>query len=153
MKTFWRISAYADLSGEGAKIASARWHTKGSPVVYLAESPAGAMIEHLVHLLHTRWRLPDSYDLLEVQAPEEIEVEELLPLAGVDWKENLLLTRRVGDEWLAKRAAPLARVPSAIMPRTWNILLNPEHADAREVRIASALRERFDHRLFDFGRR
>jgi RES domain-containing protein len=151
MKTFWRISAYADLSGEGAKIASARWHTKGTPVVYLAESPAGAMLERFVHLLYTRWRIPESYDLLEVEAPEEIAVQELLPLANVEWKENLLLTRRTGDEWLAKRETPLARVPSAVVPRTWNILLNPEHSDARQVRIRTVIRERFDHRASILG--
>jgi len=150
MRTFWRISSFADLSGEGGKIASARWHTQGKLVVYLAESPAGAMIEHLVHLLYTRWKVPETYDLLEVQAPEEVAIKELLPLAGVDWKEDLLLTRRIGDEWLAKRETPLARMPSAIMPRTWNILLNPQHPDAQQVRIEAVIRERFDNRLFRF---
>jgi len=150
MRTFWRISSFADLSGEGGKIASARWHTQGNPAVYLAESPAGAMIEHLVHLLYTRWKVPERYDLLEVQAPEEVAIKELLPLAGVDWKEDLLLTRRIGDEWLAKRETPLARMPSAIMPRTWNILLNPQHPDAQQVRIEAVIRERFDNRLFRF---
>ena len=153
MRTLWRISAYADLSGEGAKISSARWHTKGNPVVYLAESPAGAMIEHLVHLLYARWQLPQTYDLLEVQAAKEIAMKELLPLADVDWKENLLLTRRIGDAWLAERETPLARVPSAIVPRTWNVLLNPEHPEAGHVKIAAVIRERFDNRLFRFGPR
>ena len=150
MRTFWRISSFADLSGEGGKIASARWHTQGNPAVYLAESPAGAMIEHLVHLLYTRWKVPETYDLLEVQAPEELAIKELMPLAGVDWKEDRLLTRRIGDEWLAKRETPLARMPSAIMPRTWNILLNPQHPDAQQVRIEAVIRERFDNRLFRF---
>jgi len=150
MKTFWRISTYADLSGEGGKIASARWHTKGNLVVYLAETPSGAMLEHLVHLLANEGQLPPTYDLLEVQAPEEFAIKELLPLAGVDWKEDLLLTRRIGDEWLGRRETPLARVPSAIMPRTWNILLNPEQPDARQVRIETVIRERFDNRLFRF---
>jgi RES domain-containing protein len=153
MKTFWRISEYADLSGEGAKVASARWHTKGNPVVYLAESPAGAMLERLVHLLYTRWRVPDSYDLLEIHAPEEIGIKELLPLAEVRWSEDLILTRRLGDEWLKGKESPLARVPSAIMPRTWNVLLNPEHPDARSIRVVSVIRERFDNRLFRFGDR
>jgi RES domain-containing protein len=151
MKTFWRISAFANLSGEGAKIASARWHTKGNSVVYLAESPAGAMLEHLVHLLYTRWRVPDTYNLLEVYAPEEIGIKELLPLAEIKWKEDQIFTRKLGDEWLKGKETPLARVPSAIMPRTWNILLNPEHSDADKIRIEAVIRERFDNRLFRFG--
>ncbi len=153
MKTLWRISAYADLSGGGAKIASARWHTKGKPVVYLAESPAGAMLERLVHLLSTRWQLPETYDLLEAHTPDDLGTKELLPPVRVDWKQNLLLTRQLGDEWLKEKETPLARVPSAIMPRTWNILLNPEHPEARRVKIVSVLRERFDIRLFRIGLR
>jgi RES domain-containing protein len=153
MKTFWRISAFADLSGAGAKIASARWHTKGNPVVYLAESPAGAMLEHLVHLFYTRWRVPETYDLLEIHAPEEIRIKELLPLAEINWKEDLMLTRRLGDDWLKGKETPLARVPSAIMPRTWNILLNPEHSGADKIGIEAVIQERFDNRLFRFGAR
>jgi RES domain-containing protein len=44
-------------------------------------------------------------------------------------------------------------VPSAIMPRTWNVLLNPEHPDAAHVKIATVIREHFDNRLFRFGAR
>jgi hypothetical protein len=39
------------------------------------------------------------------------------------------------------------------MPRTWNILLNPEHPDARHITIGNVVRERFDNRLFRFGAR
>jgi len=151
MKTFWRISKYADLSGEGGRIASARWHTQGSAIVYLAESPAGAMLEHLVHLLYTRLRLPATYDLLEVRAPDELAVKDLMPLAEVGWRENLALTRRIGDAWLASGETALARTPSAVMPRTWNVLLNPAHPEAAQVRVQEVIRERFDNRLFRLG--
>ncbi len=48
---------------------------------------------------------------------------------------------------------PFARVPSAIVPRTWNYLLNPLHPDAKRLEIAEVIRERFDNRLFRFGSR
>lgn len=151
MKTFWRISSYSDLSGEGAKYASARWHTKGNLVVYLAESPAGAMLERLVHLLDTEGQLPRTYDLLEITAPETLGIKELMPAAESDWRNRLDLTRRMGDAWLDSRETALARVPSAIVPRTWNVLLNPIHPEAKRVKIESAARERFDNRLFHYG--
>ena len=50
MAIFWRISDYIDLSGEGGRKAGARWHTAGSRIVYLAESPMAALVETLVHL-------------------------------------------------------------------------------------------------------
>lgn len=151
MSTLWRISSYADLAGEGAKYASARWHTKGNLVVYLAETPAGAMLERLVHLLDTEGQLPETYDLLEISAPDGLGIKELIPAAGTDWRNRLDLTRRIGDAWLGSRETPLARVPSAIVPRTWNVLLNPVHPDAKQVNIHSVMRERLDNRLFRFG--
>lgn len=151
MRTLWRISSYADLSGEGARRASGRWNSKGNLVVYLAEAPAGAMVERLVHLVDTEGQLPRMYDLLEIEAPEEIAVKELLPLAEVDWKENPRSTQHIGDAWLVSGETALARVPSAIVPRTWNVLLNPLHPEAARVTIVSSVRERFDDRLFAFG--
>jgi RES domain-containing protein len=46
----WRISNYADLSGEGGRRAEGRWHERGRPVVYLAEHAALALLETMVHL-------------------------------------------------------------------------------------------------------
>jgi RES domain-containing protein len=59
----------------------------------------------------------------------------------------------MGDAWLVSRESPLARVPSAIAPHTWNYLLNPEHPDAKKIEVAEVVRERFDNRLFRFGAR
>ncbi|MGH9604101.1 MAG: RES family NAD+ phosphorylase [Terracidiphilus sp.] len=153
MRNLWRISSYADLSGEGAKIVSARWHSKGNLVVYLAETAAGAMLERLVHLLDNEGQLPLTYDLLRVVAAEEVATKDLMPLAEVDWKERTEFTRKMGDTWLASLESPLARVPSAIMPFTWNYLLNPAHSHAKVVTIQEVIRERFDNRLFRFGPR
>ena len=50
MAIYWRISDYPDLNGEGGRKAGARWHTAGSRIVYLAESPMAALVETLVHL-------------------------------------------------------------------------------------------------------
>jgi RES domain-containing protein len=57
----------------------------------------------------------------------------------------------MGDAWLVSLETPLARVPSAIAPQTWNYLLNPEHPDAKQVQVAEVIKERFDNRLFRFG--
>ena len=44
----WRISNYADLAGTGGLVDNARWHSKGRRIVYLADSPASALLELLV---------------------------------------------------------------------------------------------------------
>jgi RES domain-containing protein len=153
MTAYWRISNYADLSGEGGRLGSARWHTEGSPIVYLADSPASAMLERMVHLQDGNGKLPRVYDLLRIVAPELIEIRDLLPLAHIGWKENIGFTQQLGNTWLASLETSLARVPSAIMPYTSNYLLNPMHPDAKQVTIQEVIRERFDNRLYGFGAR
>jgi RES domain-containing protein len=143
----WRISNFNSLSGEGGLLYSARWHTAGKPVVYLAASSAGAMIEALVHLELEEDELPPAYTLLRVEAPETLTMEEIRILPKEGWKTNLSLSRSLGDEWLKGARTSLARVPSAVLPNTFNYLLNPLHRDAKKIRIAEATKAAFDPRL------
>jgi RES domain-containing protein len=151
--TLWRISSHADLSGGGGRLASARWHTKGQRVVYLAESPVGAIVERLVHLMDMKpdGILPRTYQLLRISIGGTSEIKSLDTPPGMDWRAHEVLTRKIGDTWLASRENALARVPSVIAPYTWNYLLNPDHPDARRVEIVEVIKERFDNRLFRFG--
>ena len=63
------------------------------------------------------------------------------------WQTDFVATRRCGDTWLASAAALLLRVPSGVVGRTDNFLLNPLHPDARNCRILSAACYPFDERL------
>jgi RES domain-containing protein len=113
----------------------------------MAESPAGALLEALVHLTSKDDPLPRTFTLLEIEAAEDLSVEDLMPLAGADWKESHSASQTIGDAWIASFRSPLGRVPSAIVPRTSNLLLNPLHPDAGKMRIVSVIHERFDPRL------
>ncbi|MGA3080286.1 MAG: RES family NAD+ phosphorylase [Terracidiphilus sp.] len=154
MTTFWRISNHVDLSGKGGRGFSARWHTAGRPIVYLADCPAGALLERIVHMtdMLEDANLPSFYQLLQISVPDELAIKSLNTIAPTDWKERLEFTRNLGDSWLVSRETALARVPSAIAPQTWNYLLNPEHPGAKQVVVAEVIREQFDNRLFRFGR-
>ena len=143
----WRISKYSSLSGEGGLRYSARWHTAGRRIVYLAESPAGAMIEVLVHMELNEKSWPRYYDLMRVTAPDNLGVEAIR-VPGEDWKRSPDVTRKIGDQWLDSQRTVLARVPSAILPNTWNVLLNPAHRAANRVHIAETVRAEYDPRLF-----
>lgn len=77
MASLWRISNYLSLSGEGGLHFSARWHTAGHRIVYLAESPAGALVEALVHLELGAEDWPRSYQLLQADWPDKLRAETL----------------------------------------------------------------------------
>jgi hypothetical protein len=41
----------------------------------------------------------------------------------------------------------LLRVPSVIVPMTWNVLINPGHPDSRKIRIVRTHEHGIDPRL------
>jgi RES domain-containing protein len=144
----WRISNHLSLAGDGGLRASGRWHTRGRRVVYCAENPAAALMEILVHFEIDIRDLPARYRLLKISVPDDIRVQRVA-LAELDrnWIENTQTTRAIGDVWLAERGAALLAVPSAIVPETFNLLVNPAHPDAARIRIAQASDHVIDPRL------
>ena len=141
----WRISRHLELNGRGGILFAGRWHHAGAPVVYLAESPAGALIETCVHTSVND--VPPSFTLLKISGPE-LSFEEIA-MSSLDrgWTDRVEITREVGSAWLERGSAVLLRVPSALVPETANYLLNPLHADAKLLQIEDSFVYPFDDRL------
>ena len=145
----WRISNHHALDGRGGLLASARWHTRGRPIVYLATSPAGALVEVLVNLELDPAHLPRTYQMLKAEAPQDLEVARIDPASlPQDWRQDQIASRSRGDEWLASAPSALLEVPSALLPETSNILLNPRHRDASRIAVLWHEAYPYDRRLF-----
>jgi len=93
-------------------------------------------------------RLPKFYRLLKAEAPDDLPIRTLAATdLGADWINDQVVTRTAGDGWLASKSGALLRVPSAILPETFNVLLNPGHADASRIRILWHAEHPWDARL------
>ena len=146
MTILWRVSQHRDLKGTGGLRAPGRWHERGQAVVYLAENPAGALLETCVHTSAND--VPPHYTLLEIAVDETIAIETFDPsVLPRDWTQRVEITRELGSTWLREATAALLRVPSAIVTSTFNMILNPLHSDAGRLRIQSAVRYPFDTRI------
>jgi RES domain-containing protein len=145
----WRISNYADLDGNGGLVSSGRWHSLGSRIVYLAENPASALLERLVHLEIDPDDVPRFYQLIAVDIADDIAFDSIAEESLIgDWRSDDSATRIAGDRWLREKRTALLRVPSAVVPHTVNWLLNPVHPDAAKATIVHVVRALFDSRLF-----
>lgn len=139
----WRISEYADLDGIGGTLVSGRWHSKGRPILYAADSSALAMLEVLVHLEVEH--VPNPFQLMRIEIDDALAVTQ--------WRETRLprdMAESVawGDAWLKAAPTPIARVPSVIAPDGFNWLLNPAHPAMKGARITAKSRWPWDKRLF-----
>ena len=142
----WRISNYADLSGMGGVRFPGRWHSKGRPILYTAEHPAGALTEFLVHM--DVEDIPQRFQLLTIAVPEEKPLPAVNPAdLPTNWTTNLAVTRAAGDRWLHAGASLLLRVPSALVPGAFNVLINPEHEDAAHLKLLKVEKIPLDSRF------
>ena len=139
----WRISEFADLTGEGGLHYAARWNEGGLAIVYCSDHPSTSLLEILVH--SDRDDLPPTYQLLEILVPDKLPI--LQPEVPRDWLDQYSATQRRGTQFLLDLKHPIMRVPSVVMPQASNYLLNPNHPDAASIRIVETWRYPFDSRL------
>jgi RES domain-containing protein len=144
----WRISEYADLSGQGGMIASGRWHSRGRPIIYAADHPAPAMLEMLVRFGLGTAVSPVRFQLIAMDVDDAASIQRLSE-ADLDpaWKTRTADTRAIGDAWLESVASLMLVVPSALVPRADNVLINPVHPDISRAAVVETMRVTLDERL------
>lgn len=140
----------ADLSGSGAMRYGGRWNTKGNAVLYTSSSCALATVEYAVHL-----RLGNSqndFRLVLIEIPDGCVVREI----GVDsldknWKSFPFhfSTQKLGNDWLKSKESLVLKVPSVVVQREFNCLINPQHEDFLAVKIIGNEPFVFDKRLIN----
>ena len=141
-------SKYKDiLSGKGASIKGGRWNSPGIEIIYTSTSPALAMSEVAVHV--TFEMMPKSYWLLEIELPDKTNIKSIEELPK-DWNAfpHIVATQDIGDRFIFENEFLACKVPSAVVQKEWNILINPHHTDFKEVRIVGAEPFQLDRRLF-----
>lgn len=120
------------FSGISGLRVPGRWTRVGHRVIYCSSSVGGALSELLVHLPNANdvravlkdlvlfsLTIPDD-SLVLTYAPDQLPAEWSAVPGGAK-------TQQLGSDWLLRQASPVLRVPSAVLPGEWNILLNPEH--------------------------
>jgi RES domain-containing protein len=117
-------------------------------VIYAAGSLSLAMLERLVqrHNLH-------GTVLVEVDAPDDLGIEDLMTNPPENWRAlGSPEAQAAGAAWIAASRTPLLRVPSALVPREANYVVNPAHPDAAAIRPHEPELLEWDPRFFGIAR-
>jgi RES domain-containing protein len=95
-----------------------------------------------------RWNLPPpATNLVTIQIPEkEILDAEELPKAWRSYS-NFSETQFFTKKWLGERKFMVLRVPSAIVPMSFNYLINPLHPKIDKVLVINSQLFVFDERF------
>jgi RES domain-containing protein len=150
----WRIATDTpdytadDLSGAGAKISGARWNRPGNAMLYCGATIALAALETFVHL--KAGGLPLNRYLVAIDVPDEVwaRAHDLrAPPVGWDAIPAGAVSLNAGDAWLKANTSALLVVPSVIVPEERNVLINPQHPDARRLAARKLRKWTYDARL------
>ncbi len=138
------------LSGLGASISKGfRWNSINTKLVYTAESRALAMLEVSVHLDLSE-DLPTDRYYVEIEIPDKIVIQEVkIEDLPEDWnsKPPTLTTQTIGDDFVIQNGSAVLKVPSSIVPQEYNYLINPDHPDAKKIKVIKKISLNFDPRL------
>lgn len=151
MPGLWRVvkraHAATAFDGKAAQRFGGRWNSPGRPAVYASATKSLALLEILVHLDVGR-PLPRFVAFafeVDARLVDRLPAERL----PTSWRTSrgLLVTRRIGDEWLAAGRSLALVVPSAIVPEESNYLLNPAHGAFGRLRFGPSTQFVLDPRL------
>lgn len=137
------------LDGKGGLYGSGRWHKKGNLVIYASEHASLAAWEKIVHVTNFE-NFPNDLLLVKIEIPDGIEIQTVPKMVLVNgWDRYPFIGETVdyGTSFLRKNEYLALKVPSAIIPDEFNIILNPLHPDIRDCKVISTIPFIFDKRV------
>ena len=153
MASAWRIvragRAQTAFTGEGARRYGGRWNSPGLRVIYVSEHQSTAALEVLAN--RVPFILDEKYKAFYLEWPDRLT--EIFPATKLpaDWKRSPPSpdAMEIGNRWVREQRSAVLALPSALSPADTNFLLNPEHQDFKQIRIAPPIDYEFDPRLLN----
>jgi RES domain-containing protein len=152
----WRISKRryakppaAAFDGEGSRRRGGRWTPPGTRVAYASSSLALASLEYFVNLDPAD--APSDLVSIRISIPDSVRCERVniasLPQSwrAFPFPQELWL---VGERWLVSASSVCRLVPSAVIPEEYSLLINPSHADFKDLRFSDLAPFHFDPRMW-----
>jgi RES domain-containing protein len=131
---------YPDLDGKGAAISGGRWNSPSTHMVYASSCGALAVLEYRVHTKKD----PGDLRVYIIEFPDTLKMER------ASWMPDLPTAQQFGDIWIDGNRTVILAVPSVVVPRQINYLLNPRHPDfASSIKVVEDAPFMLDVRLFD----
>ena len=117
-------------------------------MVYTSESRALASLEFLVHVPLSL--VPPDLKIISIGIPGRLSIEHVaLTDLPANWRSSPppSALADIGSTWAKSNKSLLLRVPSAIIDKEFNILINPNHPDMGRITINKIEDYQIDSRL------
>lgn len=124
----------------------ARWNSKGKFVIYTANTRALACLENVVH--RSGEGLNGRFKVMIIEIPSKVKIKEIKTLPK-DWFtfESYSDCQKIGDKWIEEEEFAILKMPSAIISKEYNYLININHKDFKYVKLKNVEDFIFDPRI------
>jgi RES domain-containing protein len=137
------------LSGIGAAIKGARWNSVGIEMIYTAANRSLAMAEVAVHFSIST--IPEDYVMITIFIPDDISMKKIsISELPPNWNSfpHPQSTQFFGDKFILENRYCVLQIPSSVTQGDYNLLINPNHIEFKQISIIDIRNFTFDQRLF-----
>ena len=113
-----------------------RWNGTGRKVIYCAESIALAFLENMIRRQGVGFN--EDFKTVILQIPDELKIQKVNPgdlPAGWRKFSDYSKCQPIGNEWFDEGTFPILKVPSAVLPESFNYVINAMHPDCKKIKI------------------
>lgn len=148
----FRIS-HIDHSKKLSSSGSAnRWNFDGEYVMYTGSSRSLSTLEMVVH--RNSIKLLPNYEVMIISIADDEELYEQIPIKKLpkNWRklEAYYKLQNIGSKWYEEQRSLVLKVPSAVIPKEYNYIINTRHPDfSANISLVRNEDYFFDKRLFE----
>ena len=113
-----------------------RWNGSGRKVIYCAESIALAFLENMIRRQGIGFNQDFKTMILEIPDTMKIQFVQFKDLPA-GWRKfnDYSKSQPIGNKWYDDGVFPILKVPSAVLPESYNYVLNATHAECRKIKL------------------
>lgn len=129
-----------------------RWNSDNERMIYTGGSASLSCLEVLAHR-NGAGLSSGRFSMAVIEIDDQLPIEEVklnrLQKLNAEWFKVLHypITQKLGNQWLSEMSSAVLKVPSAIVDREYNYLLNPAHPAFSKIKVLDVTPFNFDSRL------
>lgn len=113
-----------------------RWNSSGNKVIYASETVALALLENMVRRQGVGFN--SDFKIMFIEIPDDTVIESITETdLEAGWRDpnDYSQCQPLGDWWFSAGKALVLKVPSAVMPLSYNFVVNTLHPDYSDVAL------------------
>jgi RES domain-containing protein len=130
--------------------AAGRWSSAGNKAIYTAESIPLAFLENMIRRQGIGFN--KDFKIMFIEIPDTTQMANInVPQLEEGWRDfhDYSKCQPMGDVWYNEGKALTLKIPSAILPESYNYVINSEHADYKLVKLIATTDLVPDERIED----